>query len=1689
MFERASPVHASARESTPSAEPSRRDVSTPPHPLLTLQRSIGNRAVGHILKSRPLQTKLRIHPPGDVYEREADRVSDSIVEGSSGPVSSLTSTLSIQRDDTSAPPSPPSDTAAKLKQAATKTSDALRQTNAGKQLETEAAKLGKDFLSTLEGKVIASTVVAGVLAAIVATDSELPAQPPEIPLDWIAPGLKGKLTYEGKVREPSKVFVTFTFTPGEGEGKKHEPSQIEQFRASTARMAAEYEKFRRGFSYTAGSEQDQDAKAEQQALQHWAAAQLGIEKPLPSPSPKTATFARDAWKDVWDNYFRLRRSNQFLPASGQPVEISAPSAPPVQRKETAPGSAAVGPNVEEVLRSPAPPLDSDTRQRMEGSFGRDFSQVRVHTGPTAAGSAESINARAYTVGRDIVFGSSQYAPGTREGTRLLAHELTHVVQQSAATEAPASPSPASASPRFAQPPATPFEKEADQSADRAASGDRVGAVSHVPPGSIQRQTPKAQKDDLPPAAAVYSSLHGLHFRPVDKNAAFHKGSGELQIVAMAVRALLDADYKPELAPKVLDALKRGEGGFKTTPEKGGGPQDGSEPIGISTWEIPVSLRLLDILKSMGHPPKLSKEKIEMLALGRAGSEAFPLVMKLGLPAWYTESIFLNAIAQRASLLREFSKATQPQPAGTPPPNTSAIVQKMFEALKPAATVLEDIRRDPSLVSHPAYQALWPPPKDNSAGTPAPPAPAVMAATDQPPAGLAGIQFLTYVETQPDLRDTILGNDLEAARKDRKEILDRFGRALGTNLFAPKADSAGDQQLTDEPPESNAEAYPSTLTVYPPVEPPLFDISTKAEYAFEMHIMFPDIFAAFQSHKYLFKIYPVPKEKVVGASKKPLDMLDPKEGLTYSNFDRFKGRLAQDTDYNAEDLQRSVHDFDLQLGRPGVGLDAIGVNSLMRYIGTTLRTLIELIADPPSLKRLRFPNEGLFIVAAFAKAMFNHRAEIVRLPAAAYMPVFARSPKAIAESRVQQALDAQDSARDRIVELVGLLADPKVEHRDDLVKELRELQAQFGGVQDLLKFQKKTLEDRKKDTDNPPSPQDLKQIDARIEKIDQILEVRRKSGLDAVTERLTAVMVSDSGQVVNLLLEAVDQTKPNATDKTYLVVDSTTPSGHQASRSGKTRPEALRAAVKAVMEKGSYGRGQISVTIDNSVLDFRIAADSAAQMNEAMANISLLLSIAAVAAAPFTGGASLALLIPAGVIGAIPSAYRLVERGAEHTLRFDMESAMDVVNIVGAVVGLGAESQLAQRSLWMGRALLISGVGAAGTGMVLMGAQLMDQIAALEDLPEGMRAAQLTQIMGNAMLQAGIMLGGALMAKSKVGESMRSAEQNESSMARWRDEALDKPTREEFDKNPEAKAAYADMPEVVRNLLTLCGSFCIDMRPPPTKGQVKKIEAIANKLGAADQRWLKGYLHEKRGSLMNDALAKLEKVPADKLPDVLHGLVTDPSIVLLMAFSEEFRTPEVKAAAEALMKKGTLPVERIGAIMDKVRRQKGSNPSRMLRYLDKLGDIKPSNYEKVLRDLEIGGSLHKGAEWVLRFLVDSSGDLLSKVAKFEEEAEPGGRRWDFVIEGKRYQLKSWSRFYEETFRRQMLEDYRLTGEFQGGIVQWVFDDITSFGGKSDIINMMRDVLYRAVDDHVEGYDLATADRISRNLPAIVRVGLQ
>jgi hypothetical protein len=173
--------------------------------------------------------------------------------------------------------------------------------------------------------------------------------------------------------------------------------------------------------------------------------------------------------------------SSLLPIAKTPAASSAAGRGDLLQRKSDPASARkrdsaeAPPIVHEVLRSSGQPLDPAARAFMEPRFGYDFSRVRVHSDSQAAKSAESINAQAYTVGSNIVFGTNRGGTGNQSHRRLLAHELAHVVQQRGKTDDV---------PRTIS---TIGEKEAVSASEAVTAGHPV-RVGPVPSLGLQRDT-------------------------------------------------------------------------------------------------------------------------------------------------------------------------------------------------------------------------------------------------------------------------------------------------------------------------------------------------------------------------------------------------------------------------------------------------------------------------------------------------------------------------------------------------------------------------------------------------------------------------------------------------------------------------------------------------------------------------------------------------------------------------------------------------------------------------------------------------------------------------------------------------------------------------------------------------------------------------------------------------------------------------------------------------------------------------------------------------------------------------------------------------------------------------------------------------------------------------------------------------
>jgi outer membrane protein OmpA-like peptidoglycan-associated protein len=192
--------------------------------------------------------------------------------------------------------------------------------------------------------------------------------------------------------------------------------------------------------------------------------------------------------------------------------------------------------VHEVLSTLGRPLDTDTREAMEANFGQDLSQVRIHTDDKAADSAESVNAQAYTVGKDIVFGKGRHGDSSQVNQKLLAHELTHVVQQNS--------SPITGDLQIGKTNDL-HEQAADQMAEQVVS--KPNAAEHLPTaqqsaGVLQRQpeTDSFPTQDLEPSPvgasiAGSSAIDGFELGKAELTEAHKK---MLATKAAAIKRLL-----------------------------------------------------------------------------------------------------------------------------------------------------------------------------------------------------------------------------------------------------------------------------------------------------------------------------------------------------------------------------------------------------------------------------------------------------------------------------------------------------------------------------------------------------------------------------------------------------------------------------------------------------------------------------------------------------------------------------------------------------------------------------------------------------------------------------------------------------------------------------------------------------------------------------------------------------------------------------------------------------------------------------------------------------------------------------------------------------------------------------------------------------------------------------------------------
>ncbi len=1139
-----------------------------------------------------------------------------------------------------------------------------------------------------------------------------------------------------------------------------------------------------------------------------------------------------------------------------------------------------------VLRSPGQPLDTWVRAEMEPRFGRDFGHVRVHTDAPAAASARAVDALAYTAGSHIVFAAGQHAPQSPAGRRLLAHELAHVVQQSDAgagiQTAPDGIAPADGV----------NERFAEAAAEAVLAGGRPANLGPVR-GPVQRAL--TAPPQASPSVGMTVTLSGLIFTLPD-TLTYRPGRKTPQLLAIVLQRLLGPSYAPGLVAEAEAALGKLQfersGGFKDPK-----PAKGGEPVGQQiTLAVRPSLLLLGMLKDKKLELQLTPDQEDLLVLGAATLNLWADFIRslkendLPLPAWYTRDIFDREMAQHGLILRAYAGQLAKAQAGEAETRTAALetMSQLMDAIYQPAMVLEAVRRDIGLAANDktsgVYGTLWRLPRARKGQTPK-----VVA----PPAGLRSVGeavlFLGYIRTQPQLM-----RNAEDDPADRLELVTRYAGFTQRLTFSGTA-AEGDEQIRDQPATANARAFPSTLSPLPALPPPLFDAALGTDHRFDMEVQFPSVYEALGRYAFTWERVRIPDDKI----GEPVDVSKLKgEEITSSEVGAV--RFGRATAYAKEDIQRVVDGMKSDVGPAGVGaLDLVTANAILRYIGTGIRFAFDILTMPANQKLVVFPSPGLYMVRAAMSQVREGDEAVVRAPSVAYYPVLARDPDEMAAGGVTSTLTAREKTRQRIKELEAKLAgsDLGPEERKQLQQELDELRQATAPLGQRLESRRAEAAKRVEAIKSGAEPGDLEAAKKDQENIEKTiaLRARRKIG-DA--ELLTARFVSDLGQTIPLTLEVVDKPATKANKAVVYVSDVTTPKSGDETGTGKTRDDAIVDAVKTLLEGvEGYGRGRVAIALSGGVRTIRIAASAGSLFTEAIENVATALSVAAIAFAPLTEGASLAFLIPLGMVGAIPSAYRVAKRLESGTFELDLDTGLEIVNIAGTLIGLGQLGATSLRMMRVGKALLLVGFGVDAAGGLMMGAQFVQQIEALAKLPPGERSAALLMLIGQTMLSSGVMVGGALAERAQQQRAEVRAGRLEGLTEERPPGAADpartpptepptaakptSPTDAMFEKaqtdadmnrlgrmDPESekrlradepmRSALVDNP-LAASALKKCASNCFP--PEATPEQVARLDRLLSRLaetGGYDEAGLRKYLYDRRKQL-DKAIAQIDGV--------------------------------------------------------------------------------------------------------------------------------------------------------------------------------------------------------------------------------------
>jgi Domain of unknown function (DUF4157) len=984
-------------------------------------------------------------------------------------------------------------------------------------------------------------------------------------------------------------------------------------------------------------------------------------------------------------------------------------------------------------------LSASLRGLLERSLGADLSTVRVHTDATSAAAVRSARARAVTVGEDIALAPGEYRPESPRGTALIAHEVAHVLQQRTT----------GVRPQF-------------QVHDDPAQAKEDAVWISVTLRGLRVTSPARRM--TPGDNALHAYLAVVLHRIAPKAT-----SAQVDTVITRLENAPDTQFEGAIA--VGRVIPPGGEAFA--------------PVNIAPAEVES---MITILQGLGIDVDLDKDQRRLAHLGAVADTWAPAAvaaLKADFP-WYSLEIWHGQLDMHTQLLAE-SVATE---EANPSAGQARGRDTMMARLRPPLEVLEAIRTDGAVTVQP--QGMNPQQtKDWAAATgmwnllwgtlPA------KFEKNQDKNRLLAIQFYW---TAPSLYDPAAGD--HGARMD---FLRRMANWIGRSGPALDPDKDYTQELIKDPGRYTDKPFPAHLQALPEPTGDLRIVPAHAEHRYRFSVDFKDLFDAFGRYAYRWDVLEWRTDDDAAARKKAVAAIE--SGRTdadrrtegrhgTSHTDVLLSRLGRDMAHARADVMRIA----TTIGPAAVEIaPELTAMLALRTVATGFRTLIDIVTLERGAgvreRMIMVPGPGLWVIRATAVPLFELADEVHRAPSVAYIPVYAVPQEKLAEQALADAVRARADdeknrmdARKALLEMAGPDSDPTLRAMaqrlaDDprlgtdrwaaleaTQKELESLLKQVEQSIDavgtsssdlaLLRVQRDALERQIK-----RNKQTLGTHGGRVEDYPEL----------AHAQSLTAQLVTDDGQTVPLTLEWAEipwweaettlAVGAGAASTIVIVSDHTHPNAGMAQGSGPTADRAVRNALTTLLEsRDGYGRGLVAVKLPSgSSQTFRIEASLGQLLNETLDDMTTLVTIAALAAAPFTAGASLSVLVPVGVVSGIRAAERMYSRYDASTLRWDLQTLQDFVDIASAAVGVGAAVKGAKAGMQVSRigrlAAISFDIGSNATGFVILGVRLEDQLREIEETPgisASERRSRRAAAIGGALFAAGMQAASILIPK-------------------------------------------------------------------------------------------------------------------------------------------------------------------------------------------------------------------------------------------------------------------------------------------------------------------------------------------------------